>query len=167
MRAAFHAGLEELVGDLANMGRLANQIMINASAALLQADLALAELVIARGGEMNAQYHDVERRCITLLAPQAPIATDPRTVVTTLHAADHLQRMGNLARHTAEIARLIQPHLAVPDDIRPIIARMSLLACGLAQHAATAIERLDPLSGDRLARVDDEINALLRQLLGT
>ncbi|MGH3800554.1 MAG: phosphate signaling complex protein PhoU [Pseudonocardiaceae bacterium] len=167
MRAAFHAELDELIGDLASMGRLTSQIMINASAALLQADLGLAELVIARADEMAAQHRDVEQRCITLCTRQAPDATELRTVVATLHAVGDLQRMGNLAQHTAKIARRTHPNLAVPDDVRPMIAWMSLLASGLAQQAATAIEKLDPLSGDRLARADDEIDALLRQLFRT
>ncbi len=164
MRAAFHAELDELIGDLASMGQLASQIMINASAALLQADLALAELVITRGDEMDARYHDVEQRRIALLAMHA---TDLQTVGGTLQAAGDLQRMGDLAQHIAKIARLAHPNLAVPDDVLPVIARMSLIASGLAQQAATAIERLDPRSGDRLARADDEIDALLRQLLRT
>ncbi|MGH4012012.1 MAG: PhoU domain-containing protein [Pseudonocardiaceae bacterium] len=87
------------------MGRLASQIMINASAALLQADLALAELVIARGDAMDAQHDDVEQRCITLHALHAPAATNLRPVVATLQVAGDLQRMGALARHTARIAR--------------------------------------------------------------
>ncbi|HKR48764.1 MAG TPA: phosphate signaling complex protein PhoU [Pseudonocardiaceae bacterium] len=167
MRATFHAELDNLIGDLASMGRLATQIMINASAALLQADLTLAELVIARGDEMDARHHDVEQRCITLLASQALVATDPRTVVATMHAVSDLQRMGDLAQRTAKIVRRTHPNLAVPDDLLPVIARMSLLASGLAHHAAMAIEKLDPLSGDRLVRADDEMDALLHQLLRT
>ena len=164
VRAVIHTELDELIGDLASMGQLVTQIMINSSAALLQADLALAELVIARSEEMDAQHHDVEQRCITLLALQATVATDLRTVVAALHAVGCLQRMGNLARHTAMITRLTHPNLTVPDDVRPVIARMSLIASGLAHRAATAIEKLDPLSGDQLARADDEIDELLRQL---
>jgi phosphate transport system protein len=167
VRAAFHTELDELIGDLASMGRLASQIMINASAALLQADLTLAELVIARADEMAAQHHDVEQRCITLCTLQAPVATELRMVAATLHAVGDLQRMGNLAQHTAKIAQRTHPNLAVPDDVRPVIAWMSLLASGLAQQAATAIEKLDLLSGDRLARADDEMDALLRQLFHT
>lgn len=167
MRAALHAELDELMCDLASMGRLASQVMINASAALLQADLALAELVIARGDAMDARYHDVEQRCITLLALQIPTVTDLRPVVATLRVAGDLQRMGNLARHTARFARQAHPNLTVPDDVAPVIARMSLIASGIAQRSATAIEQLDPLSGDRLARADDEIDALLRPLLRT
>lgn len=161
VRATFHAELDELTCDLASMGRLASQIMINASAALLQADLALAELVIARGDAMDAQHHDVEQRCITLLA------LERRPVVASLQVAGDLQRMGHLAQHTARIARLTHPNLTVPDDVLPVIARMSLIAGGLAQRAATAIEQLEPPSGDRLARAGDEIDALLRQLLRT
>jgi phosphate transport system protein len=167
VRAAFQAELDELIGDLASMGRLASQVMINASAALLQADLLLAALVIARGDEIAAQHHDVEQRCITLCTQQAPVSTELRTVVATLHAVGDLQRMGSLAQHTAKIARRAHPNLAVPDDVCPVIAWMSLLASGLAQQAATAIEKLDPLSGDRLARADDEMDALLRQLFCT
>ncbi len=167
VRATFHAELDELTCDLASMGRLASQIMINASAALLQADLALAELVIARGDAMDAQHHDVEQRCITLLTLQGPHATVRRPVVASLQVAGDLQRMGHLAQHTARIARLTHPNLTVPDDVLPVIARMSLIAGGLAQRAATAIEQLEPPSGDRLARAGDEIDALLRQLLRT
>jgi phosphate transport system protein len=167
VRAALHAELDELISDLASIARLATQIMINASAALLQADLVLAELVIAHGDEMDARHHDVEQRCITLLALHAQVVTDLPTVVATLRAADNLQRMGNLAQHIAKIARLTHPNPPVPDDVRPVIARMSLLASGLAHHAAMAIENLDPLSGDRLARANNEIDALLHQLLRT
>lgn len=165
VRATCHAELDELICDLTGLGRLASQIMINASAALLQADLALAELVIARGDAMDAQHHDVQQRCVTLLASQAPALTDLRPVIVTLQVADDLQRMGDLARHTARIARFTHPNPTVPDEVLPVIARMSLIASGIAQRAATAIEQLDPLTGDRLARADGEIDALLRQLL--
>lgn len=164
MRIAFHAELDELMRDLAGMGRMVSQIMINASAALLQADVTLAELVIARGEEMEAQYHDARQRCCTLLARYAPAAADLRTVVTTLNTVDDLQRMGHLAQRIARIARLAHPNLTVPDDVRPLIAQMSLLASGLAHQAATAIEKLDPLVSDRLIRAGDEIDALRRRL---
>ncbi|MGH3928564.1 MAG: phosphate signaling complex PhoU family protein [Pseudonocardiaceae bacterium] len=164
MRTAFYAELAELIGDLAAMGRLASQLMINASAALLQADLTLADLVIARGDELDTQHHDVQQRCLTLLARQAPVAKDRRTVVAALHAVGDLQRMGILAQHTAKIARLTRLSLTFPDDVRTVLAQMSLLASGLAHQAAAAIEKLDPLSGDRLAQANDEVDALRRQL---
>ncbi|PZS40870.1 MAG: phosphate transport system regulatory protein PhoU, partial [Pseudonocardiales bacterium] len=54
MRETFRAELDSLTDDLARAARLAGQMMTNASAALSQADLGLAELVISGEGEMKA-----------------------------------------------------------------------------------------------------------------
>src|SRR5262249_54445850 len=139
MRETFQAELDALIGDLAAMARLAGQMMTNASTALHQADLALAEVVISRDDEMNALYHDMEQRCISLLALQAPVATDLRLVVAAMHAVGDLERMGNLAQHVAKVARLKHPAQIVPGDVRPVFARMGLLASQLAEDAAAAI----------------------------
>ncbi len=166
MRATFHAELHELIIDLAKMARLAGQTMTNASIALHQTDLALARVVIADCDQMNAKLDETERRCITLLALQAPVAGDLRAVVMTMRAAAHLTRMGHLARHVAIIARLKHPSPIVSGRVRPVLARMSLLASQLAEDAATAIEHQDPLSGCRLGIADDEVDALRCHLFG-
>lgn len=166
MRAAFRAGLNELMSDLVSMVRLTGQMMTNASIALHQNDLALAALVIADRDRVKATYDVMERRCVSLLALQAPVAGDLRVVVAALHALGHVQRMGNLARHVAVIARLKHPNPMTSGEVRPVLARMSLLASQLAADAATAIEHQDPLSGCRLAVADDEVDMLLRHLFG-
>jgi phosphate transport system protein len=164
MRAMFRAELDELVTDLARMSRLAARMMTNASIALHQSDLALTGLVIADCDQMTAMHDDTERRCVTLLALQAPVAGDLRVVIAALQGVGHLQRMGNLARHIATIARLKHPNPMISSQVRPVLARMSLLASQLAEDAAIAIEYYDPLSGCRLAVADDEVDALRRHL---
>ena len=111
-------------------------------------------------------HKSLERRCITLLALEAPVASDLRVVVATVHALGHVQRMGNLARHVAMIARFKRPNPMFSGKVRPVLARMSLLVSQLAADAATAVEYQDPLSGCRLAVADDEVNALLPHLFG-
>jgi phosphate transport system protein len=166
MRAAFHAGLDALMSDLARMVRLVGQMMTNASIALHQADLVLAGLVIAERDQIKSVYDGMERRCVSVLALQAPVAGDLRVVVAALHALGHVQRMGNLAEHVAMIAQIKCPNPMASGKVRPVLARMSLLASQLAADAATAIEHQDPLSGCRLAVADDEVDALLRHLFG-
>jgi phosphate transport system protein len=89
-----------------------------------------------------------------------------RLVVAALHSVGHLNRMGNLARHIAIIAQFKHPNPMISGKVRPVLARMSLLASQLAEDAATAVEYQDPLSACRLAIADDEVDALLRHLLG-
>jgi phosphate transport system protein len=110
MRAAFHAGLEELVSRLARMVRLTGEMLTKASIALHQNDLALAELVVDDYDQIKAVYTSLERRCVALLALEAPVAGDLRVVVATVHALRHAQRMGNLARHVAMIAQFKRPN---------------------------------------------------------
>ena len=164
MRETFRAELDSLIEDLARAARLAGQMMTNASTALSQADLGLAELVISEEGDIKALCEDMDQRCVKLLVLQAPVATDLRMVVAAMHAVGDVQRMCNLAQHIAKIARMKHPAVPIPDDVRPVFARMGVLATGLAQDAATAIESQDPLSAQRLAQADDEVDALRRRI---
>ncbi|MGH4006934.1 MAG: phosphate signaling complex protein PhoU [Pseudonocardiaceae bacterium] len=164
MRETFRSELDKLIGDLARMARLAGQMMTNASTALQHADLRLAELVISGEDEITALCDEMNQRCVNLLALQAPVATDLRVVIAAMHAVGDLGRMGALAQHIAEIARLKHPTMPIPDEVRPVLARMGMLAAGLAEEAANAIESQDPLSGSRLAQADEEVDALRRQI---
>ena len=163
MRETFRAELDALISDLASAIRLAEQMMTNASTALGQGDLALAELVIADQARTSALCDDMDQRCVTLLVLQAPVATDLRVVVAAMHAVGNVERMCSLALHIAEIARMKHPAVPMPAEVRPVFARMSILATSLAEDAAKAIESQDPLSADRLATVDDEVDALRRR----
>ncbi len=164
MRETFQAELGKLIDDLSRMARLAGQMMTNASAALHHADLVLAELVISGEDEITALCEDIDQRCINMLVLQAPVATDLRMVVAAMHAVGDLGRMASLAQHIAKIARLKHPTVPIPDDVRPLFARMGVLAATLAEDAAAAIESQDPMSGHRLAQADDEVDALRRQI---
>jgi phosphate transport system protein len=85
-------------------------------------------------------------------------------VVAILRAVRHLKRMGNLARHVAVIARLKHPNPMMADEVRPVLARMSLLASQFAEDAAATIERHDRVSASQLAEADHEVNSLRRHL---
>ena len=164
MRETFRDELNSLTDDLARAARLAGQMMTNASSALSQADLGLAELVISSEGEIKALCEDMDQRCVKLLVLQAPVATDLRMVVAAMHAVGDVERMCDLAQHIAKIARMKHPTVPIPQEVRPVFARMGVLATGLAQDAAAAIESKDSLSASRLAEADEEVDALRRRI---
>ncbi|HEV7828042.1 MAG TPA: PhoU domain-containing protein [Pseudonocardiaceae bacterium] len=164
MCATFHAQLDELIIDLVRMTRLAGQMMTNAAIALHQADVPLTTVVMANRDQMNAMHDDTEQGCIALLVQQAPDTDDARAVVAILRAVRHLKRMGNLARHVAVIARLKHPNPMMAAEVRPVLARMSLLASQFAEDAAATIERHDRVSASQLAEADHEVNSLRRHL---
>ncbi len=75
-----------------------------------------------------------------------------------------MRERGSTAQRIAKIARLKHPAVPIPGDVRPVFARMGLLATNLAQDAARAIESQDPLSAHRLAQADAEVDALRRRI---
>ncbi len=126
--------------------------------------LSFSDSVIAGKAELKALCDDMDERCVRLLVLQAPMATDPRMVVAAMHAVGDLQRMCTLAQHIAKITRMKHPAAPPPGEVRPVFARMGVLATSLAQDAATAIESRDPMSADRLTQDDDEVDALRRRI---
>lgn len=165
LRQAFRAELDELISDLAKLARRVRQMMTDASTALWQADVRLAESIISDQSQLTtALCDDIERRCVRLLALQAPVATDLRVVVAVLGAVSDAMRMGKLARHIAKIAQMKHPVVHLPGDLEQVFARMTLLATTLADNAATAIENRDSCHAEDLASVEDAMRTLHRQI---
>ncbi|AUG78065.1 Phosphate-specific transport system accessory protein PhoU [Kitasatospora sp. MMS16-BH015] len=164
MRDVYHEELDSISDSLVEMARLVGSAMGRATTALLDADLALAESVIAADAKVNALHHDLENRAIDLLARQQPVATDLRIVVTSLRMSADLERCGDLARHVAKVARLRFPETAVPADLHPIVLEMGQLAQRLVAKAGQVIATKDVDAALELERDDDAIDALHREL---
>ncbi|MDH6576686.1 phosphate signaling complex protein PhoU [Kitasatospora sp. MAP5-34] len=164
MRDAYHEELDSISDGLVEMARLVGSAMGRATTALLDADLELAESVIAADDKVNALHHELENRAIDLLARQQPVATDLRIVVTSLRMSADLERCGDLARHVAKVARLRFPETAVPADLHPIVLEMGQLAQRLVAKAGLVIATKNVDAALELERDDDAIDALHREL---
>ena len=92
---------------------------------MLDADLTLAEQVIADHEHIAALSRRAEETALKLLALQQPVAGDLRKIVGSLHIGADIERMGALAVHVASISRRRHPVCAVPDEVRASFAEMA------------------------------------------
>ena len=159
MRDAFHEQLDSITAQLVDMTRLAGSAMARATTALLDADLHLAEDVITG----DAREH-LDSLAIDVLARQQPVATDLRTVVTALRMSGDLERMGDLARHVAKVARLRFPNSAVPASFRAHILQMGQVAELVVTKSGSIIAARDVTEARNLERDDDVMDELHRRL---
>ncbi|MFE2108700.1 phosphate signaling complex protein PhoU [Kitasatospora sp. NPDC059463] len=164
MRDAYHEELDSIGDSLVEMARLVGSALGRATTALLDADLALAESVIAADEKINDLHHELENRAIDLLARQQPVATDLRIVVTSLRMSSDLERCGDLAQHVAKVARLRYPESAVPGDLHATVLEMGQLAQRLVAKAGLVIATKDVDKALELEQDDDAIDALHREL---
>ncbi|HZP53887.1 phosphate signaling complex protein PhoU [Actinocrinis sp.] len=164
MRDVYHEELDSIGRTLIEMTGLVGTAMGRATAALLEADLQVAESVISADDAVDALQNELDTRALDLLARQQPVAGDLRTIITSLRMSADLERMGDLARHIAKVARLRYPEIAIPEDLRSTIREMGRIAGELAQKTAEIIDGRDVDAARELPEDDDEMDELHRAL---
>jgi phosphate transport system protein len=165
MRHAFHEDLDKISDQLVEMTRLVGSAMSRATTALLDADIQLADTVIAGDKTIDAMREQIDSLAIDLLARQNPVATDLRIIVTGMRMSSDLERMGDLARHIAKVARLRYPESAIPAEVRSEIVQMGNVAEAIVAKAGSVIASKDVTAAAELDHDDDAMDDLHRDLL--
>ncbi|MEU5548442.1 MULTISPECIES: phosphate signaling complex protein PhoU [unclassified Micromonospora] len=166
MRDEFRADLETVSQMLVEMAEGVRAALRQATRALLTADRQAAESVIAGDAGIDALYRQVEERVCDLLARQAPVASDLRAMITALHVAADLERMGDLADHVAKTALRRHPSPAVPAELRPVFTDMAGIADRMAEKIASVLARPDATVAAELDSDDDAMDELHKGLFG-
>ncbi len=164
MRDAYHDELDGISASLVEMTNLVGSAMSRATTALLDADLPLSETVIQADATVDELYRRVEERAFDLMARQQPVASDLRTLVTSLRMVADLERMGDNAVHVAKVARRRYPSSAVPPALRSTVLRMGHAAEEIVAKAGSVIASRDLVLAAELESDDDVMDDLQRRL---
>jgi phosphate transport system protein len=164
MRTAYHEQLSALSAKLGDMCGMAGVAMERATQALLQADLVLAEQVITDHEQINAMSIQAEENAFVLLALQAPVAGDLRSIVSSIQIVADIDRMGALALHVAKIARRRHPQHALPEEVNGYFAEMGRVAVELGNSAQEVLLSGDPEKAARIREEDDAMDDLHQHL---
>jgi phosphate transport system protein len=164
MGSSCSAQLAVLTDQLAEMCRLAGSAMERATLALLHAELTPAEQVISDHRHVVSAGVAVEETAFVLLTRQAPIARDLRATVGSVQIVADIERMGVLALHVAEIARLRHPQSAIPEEVHGYFAEMGRIAVDLASNAHLVIRSCDLGRARYIREADDAMDDLHRHL---
>ena len=164
MRDAFHEELDAIQATLVTMGEMVAVAMERSSAALLNADVKLAEQVISEDEKLDTIQHDLEARAINLMARQQPVAQDLRILVTSLRMSADLERMGDLCHHIAKLARMRYPAVAVPPELVSTIENMGKTAKKIIEKSTHVVKTQDLQAAIELETDDDEMDTLHRAL---
>lgn len=164
VRTAFHEQLDSLTATLGQMCDLAGLAMERATRALLQADLTMAEQVMVDHDQLVRMRTEAEETAFALLALQAPVAGDLRTVVACMQNVADAERMGGLALHIAKIARRRHPDRALPDAVNNDFAEMGRVAVDLGRSAREVVLSRDPEQAAQISRDDAEMDELHEHL---
>ena len=132
--------------------------------ALQHQDIELASFVIADDDRIDGRYMEVHQGILSLLALQAPVATDLRTIAALLHVIKHVERMGDQCVNIAKLLPLSGHEPPAHDQMLSMIEQMGRQAVSQVTQSKHAFSRRDPELARDLVRQDEEINRLNRDV---
>jgi len=153
---SFSADLEELSGDIARMGGLAEDMLSDAVQAIASRDLALADTVVARDPQVDALQVEVEKKILRVLALRQPLARDLRQTISAFKIASELERIGDLAKNIAKRTKVIdalEPAAALKG-----VSRMGRLVGAQLKRVLDAYSAQETDAANRVWTRDEEVD---------
>ena len=96
---AFDSDLQELTRLVAEMGGLAERMIVDSIDALIRRDVALGQRVVAQDLDIDNLQRTIEERAVLTIARRQPMAIDLREIVGAMRVATDLERIGDLAKN--------------------------------------------------------------------
>lgn len=160
MRIVFQHELETLQNTLVEVGELVHRAITEATLAFRNSDMELAEDILEIGEQIETKCKELDENAIDILARQAPVASDPRLVVTALRISSSLERMGDHALHIANLARYRFPERAIPKGLKRIFTEMGHIDTEMAGLLVQMLREQHPALLTEIDELDDKVDAL-------
>lgn len=167
MREVFQQNLAEVQSGLVETAQRVLAAIANAVAALSDSDVSLADQVISGDlliDDLSARIDDLT---LEILLLQAPVANDLRFIVDTMRMSSSLERMGDLAAHIAQLARMRFPESAGVQAVRETLIEMGGHAIEQAGRVEALLRTEKPEFIEEIIHGDDAVDMLHKQVLTT
>ena len=163
-RSQFHEHLQELEQQALGGLDMVINTLDRALEALEHQDVELASMVIADDDRIDGRYLEVHQGILSLLATEAPVATDLRVVAALLHVIKHIERMGDQCVNIAKLIPLSGHAPPTDPEIIKSIEHMGRLVRSQVAQAKQCFALRDAALAEDLVRQDAEINRLNRAI---
>lgn len=156
LRQHFDAELESLQEDVQRMGTYVVEMLDLALQALTQQNEELAARVVAMDDVADQMDHDIEHKCLRLLAQQQPVSRDLRVISTAMKAITDLERIGDFSVDIAKTAR----RLVAEPYFKPLVHIPQMAECvkRLVLEALAAYVHHDLERVQRTIEMDDAVD---------
>jgi phosphate transport system protein len=163
-RSDFHEQLQELENEALTTADLAVSALDQVIEAVMTGDSELAQMVIDGDDRIDGRYLDVHQGILSLLARQAPVASDLRLVAALLHTIVHIERIGDLCVNIAKLVPLTEQAPRQGSEILAKIQAAAAQAGDQTREAQAAFRQRNIELAEDIVRQDDVIDRLNREV---
>jgi len=132
--------------------------------AIAYQDVELAAMVVADDDRIDGRYLEVHQGVLSMLALQAPVASDLRVVAALLHIIRCVERMGDQCVNMATLVPLTGHETPKDKDILDLLEEMSNATRQQVREAREAFRTRHVSMAQDLVRQDALVNQLNRRI---
>jgi len=160
---AYEDELSQLAQSISEMGGLAEAAVGDATRALLKLDHDLARETVGKDKVIDGLQRVIDERAVSMIARRQPMARDLRVIITSIHVANDLERVGDMAKTIARRTLQIEG-LGLAPKFYNGVKHMSDLIQRQLKAALDAYAGNDVQAAIEVCNADDEIDALYTSL---
>jgi phosphate transport system protein len=163
MISSYEEELTLLAASIAEMGGLVEAAIANATRALLKLDNELAQATVAADKQIDAMQRRIDETAVSMIARRQPMAGDLRAIITSIHVANDLERMGDMAKQISRRSLQIEG-LSLAPKFYNGVKHMTDLVLRQVKAALDAYAGRDAAGAMEVYNSDGEIDALYTSL---
>ncbi len=160
--------LTALAQMIAEMGGQVEVAIDNGTKALLKLDRELADMTIIADQRIDDMQRRIDEMAVSMIARRQPMASDLRAIITSIHVASDLERVGDMAKQLARRSLKLEGMSLQPTFYNGV-KNMTALVQRQIKEALDAYSNRDPAAAIEVCNRDDEVDAmhtsLFRELL--
>jgi phosphate transport system protein len=161
--ASYDEELTNLATLISEMGGMSEAAVSDATRALLKLDHQLARDVIAKDKQIDAMHRQIDDLAVSMIARRQPMAQDLRAIITAIHVAGDLERVGDMAKTIARRTLQIEG-LSLTPKFYNGVKHMADLILRQLKAALDAYATRDGAAAVDVCNSDEEIDALYTSL---
>ncbi|MDQ3572917.1 MAG: phosphate signaling complex protein PhoU [Actinomycetota bacterium] len=162
-RIQYQAELERLEGRALDGLDLVVQALDRAIEAVGHQDTELAQLVVIDDDVLDGRYLEIHQSLLTMIARQAPVASDLRLISALLHVMKNMERMGDQCVNIAKMVPIVGHEPPADERMERNILTMGKQVRSLVTQVKRAFaDRNVDLARD-LVRQDDVVDNLNKE----
>ncbi len=160
--------LTALAQLIAEMGGQVEVAIENGTKSLLKLDRELADLTIIADQRIDDMQRRIDDMAVSMIARRQPMASDLRAIITAIHVASDLERVGDMAKQLARRSLKLEGMSLQPTFYNGV-KNMTALVLRQIKGALDAYASRDSAAAIEVCNRDDEVDAmhtsLFRELL--
>jgi phosphate transport system protein len=161
--SSYEDELTNLAQLISEMGGLVEVAVSDATRALLKLDHGLARSTIAADKSIDEMQKRIDEIAVSMIARRQPMARDLRAIITSIHVANDLERVGDMAKTISRRTLQIEG-LSLAPKFYNGVKHMSDLILRQLKAALDAYATRDAAAAVEVCNADDEIDALYTSL---